>query len=61
MANRTNEVIPELMQMFTAGVVARAIPAINHALDCVYFTSWSPQEMVDKSGRRSYLEIIRDY
>ena len=60
MANRTNEVIPELMQMFPANAVARAIPGINHVLDSVCFTSWNSQEIVDKLTKRSYADIVRD-
>ena len=58
MVNRTNEIIPELMQMFPVNVIVRAIPAINFVLDSVYFTSWNPQDMIDRSGKRSYLEIV---
>jgi len=60
MANRTNEVKPELMDMFPPRVVAKAIPAINYVLDSVCFTSWKPGEIVDKLTKRTYRKIDRD-
>ncbi len=60
MANRTNEVIPKLMEMFSSEAVGRAIPAINQVLEAVYFTSWDEQEMSEKWRKRNFLDIIAE-